>query len=238
MIHGIILDYGGTLDSNGVHWAEVLWKQYENCRLPVSKADFREAYVHGERTMGKQPLVKPTDDFLQVLLIKSRLQLRFLSEKGCLNTDVFPIETHAQLIARGAYEVASKTTQSAQKVLQRLKTQYKLVLVSNFYGNIHTILEDFGLLCHFEQVIESSVVGVRKPDPAIFALGVNALGMPAEQVAVVGDSYSKDIQPAHAIGCKTVWLKGIGWGDEKEDSTLPDAIIADLADLPKVIEMI
>ena len=28
-IKGIIFDYGGTIDSNGLHWAEVIWKAYE-----------------------------------------------------------------------------------------------------------------------------------------------------------------------------------------------------------------
>lgn len=238
MIQGIILDYGGTLDTNGVHWAEVLWQQYEVAGLPITKTDFRDAYVHGERTMGKQPLVKPTDDFRQVLRIKSSLQLQFLADKGLLDTEAYPIKTYAERIAAGGYEVASKVVYNAQKVLQRLKTKYKLVLVSNFYGNIHTILEDFGLLCYFEQVIESSVVGVRKPNPAIFSLGVEALGMAAEHVVVVGDSYSKDILPAHTIGCNTVWLKGVGWADEEVDEAMIDAVITDLAALPSAIENI
>ena len=101
MIQGILFDYGGTLDTNGLHWAEVLWTQYEALGIHVAKADFREAYVHGERTMGKQPLVRPTDDFRQVLLVKSRLQLQFLAEKGCLDFDEFPLETYARKIADG-----------------------------------------------------------------------------------------------------------------------------------------
>ena len=238
MIQGIIFDYGGTLDTNGVHWAEVLWRQYEACALPVAKADFREAYVHGERTMGKQPLVQPTDDFHQVLLIKSRLQLQYLVDKGCLDAETYPTEMYARRLADGGYAVAKEVINNARKVLQKVEKKYKLVLVSNFYGNIRTILEDFGLLCHFEEVIESSVVGVRKPDPAIFSLGVEALGFPAGHVVVVGDSYTKDIVPAHSIGCHTVWLKGIGWADEQVDESLPDAIITDLAELPEVIEEI
>ena len=236
MLKGLIFDYGGTLDTNGLHWAEVLWKQYEAIGLPVSKADFREAYVHGERTMGKQPLVHPADDFRQVLLIKSRLQLQFLTERGLLDTDAWPIETYALRIADGGYQVARAVTQSARKVLQRLKEKYKLVLVSNFYGNIRTILEDFDLLCYFEQVIESSVVGVRKPDPAIFALGVEALNLSPEQVAVVGDSYTKDILPAHSLGCHTVWLKGIGWEPEEHDETLPSAVIGSLEEVIEVVD--
>lgn len=236
MLKGIIFDYGGTLDTNGLHWAEVLWRQYEAIGLPVSKADFREAYVHGERTMGRQPLVHPTDDFRQVLVIKSRLQLQFLADKGVLDTDAWPIETYAGRIADGGYQVARAVTQSARKVIQRLKTKYKLVLVSNFYGNIRTILEDFNLLCLFEEVVESSVVGVRKPDPAIFALGVEALGLPPEQVAVVGDSYTKDILPAHSLGCRTVWLKGIGWEPEEHDESLPSAVIGTLEEVTEVME--
>ena len=235
MIQGIIFDYGGTLDTNGLHWAEVLWAQYETCGLPVNKADFREAYVHGERTMGNQPLVKPTDDFRQVLLVKSRLQLEYLIEKGGLDAVHFPLETYAQKIADGGYFVAKNTVYNARKVLEKLKTTYKMVLVSNFYGNIHTILEDFGLLCYFEQIVESSVVGIRKPDPAIFTLGVEALNLPPNQVVVVGDSYGKDILPAHSIGCHTVWLRGIGWADEEVDETLPTAIISDLKQVVEIL---
>ena len=235
MIQGIIFDYGGTLDTNGLHWAEVLWAQYETCGLPVNKADFREAYVYGERTMGKQPLVKPTDDFRQVLLIKSRLQLEYLIEKGGLDAVHFPLETYAQKIADGGYFVAKNTVYNARKVLEKLKTTYKMVLVSNFYGNIHTILEDFGLICYFEQIVESSVVGIRKPDPAIFTLGVEALNLPPNQVVVVGDSYGKDILPAHSIGCHTVWLRGIGWADEEVDETLPTAIISDLKQVVEIL---
>lgn len=237
MIKGLIFDYGGTLDTNGLHWAEVLWRGYEACHVPVAKADFREAYVHGERTMARQPLVKPTDDFRQVLLIKCRLQLQFLTDKGVLDAEAFPIEEYAGRIAEDCYLMARDVAHSSSEVLKRLKKQYKLVLVSNFYGNIRTILEDFGLLCYFEQVIESSVVGIRKPDPAIFALGVEALGMKPDEVAVVGDSYTKDILPAHSLGCHTVWLKGIGWdADEKHDESLPTAVIGKLEEVIEVID--
>ena len=69
------------------------------------------------------------------------------------------------------------------------------------------------------------MVGVRKPDPRIFQLGVEALGLAPHEVAVIGDSYSKDIIPAKSIGCHTVWFKGIGWTDEQPDSSAADAII-------------
>ena len=43
-VKGILFDYGGTIDSNGMHWAEVIWMAYEALKVPVSKAVFRDAY--------------------------------------------------------------------------------------------------------------------------------------------------------------------------------------------------
>ena len=64
-IKGLIFDYGGTIDTPAVHWSEVLWEGYGFCSVPVTKAQFREAYVHGERTLATQPLIRPEHDFHQ-----------------------------------------------------------------------------------------------------------------------------------------------------------------------------
>ena len=56
-VKGILFDYGGTIDSNGMHWAEVIWMAYEALKVPVSKAVVREAFVQGERPRGKTPVV-------------------------------------------------------------------------------------------------------------------------------------------------------------------------------------
>ena len=75
-----------------------------------------------------------------------------------------------------------------------------------------------------------------KPDPAIYRLGGEATGCEAMDVLVVGDSFGKDIVPARAVGCQTVWLKGEGWTEQEEDESLPDAVITDLAQLPSVVK--
>ena len=56
---GIILDYGATIDSNGKHWAEVLWDSYTQVELPITKAQFREAYLYGERYLSMMNVIKP-----------------------------------------------------------------------------------------------------------------------------------------------------------------------------------
>lgn len=229
-IRGIIFDYGGTLDTNSRHWSEVLWDKYEECHVPVTKVDFREAYVYGERTLARIPLVKPEDNFRDVLHIKTKLQIEYLIEQGKLK-QTGAMEYVAK-IADSCYQYVLDVLEKTRPVVQSLSKKYRLVLVSNFYGNIQSVLKDFRLYDFFSDIIESSVVGVRKPDPAIYRLGIEALKLPAENVLVVGDSFSKDMVPAKTVGCKVAWLKGDGWENEEIDESLPDIIITDLICLP------
>lgn len=230
-IQGVIFDYGGTIDTNSRHWAEVLWEKYRELQVPVDKPSFREAYVHGERTLARQPLVKPEDNFYDVLRIKTRVQMDWLVENGILPREKAVAENYASRIADACYAYVLEVLKRTRPVVKTLSEHYKLVLVSNFYGNILAVLKDFGLDGFFSRIVESSVVGVRKPDPAIYRLGVEAMGLPAGQVLVVGDSFSKDVVPAKKVGCKVAWLKGEGWGNEETDDSLPDVVITDLPDL-------
>ena len=230
-IQGVIFDYGGTIDTNSRHWAEVLWEKYKELQVPVDKPVFREAYVHGERTLARQPLVKPEDNFYDMLRIKTRVQMDWLVENGILPCEKAVAENYASRIADACYAYVLEVLKRTRPVVKTLSEHYKLVLVSNFYGNIQAVLKDFGLDGFFSRIVESSVVGVRKPDPAIYRLGVEAMGLPAGQVLVVGDSFSKDVVPAKKVGCKVAWLKGEGWGNEEIDDSLPDVVITDLPDL-------
>ena len=111
-----------------------------------------------------------------------------------------------------------------------------MVLVSNFYGNIESVLHDFNLDGIFRSIVESAVVGIRKPDPAIFQMGVDRLGLAAEEIVVVGDSYDKDIVPASKIGCQTIWLKSIGWSPYRGDETA-DTVITDFQELKTLFSL-
>lgn len=214
-IKGIIFDYGGTLDSRGVHWSEVLWEGWQNAEVDVTKEQFREAYVFAERALAKSPIIKPDDNFLELLRKKVRIELEFLN--------LFTPQ-RCEAIARYCYHAAKECIEESRPILDYLSARYPLVLVSNFYGNVSAVLADFDLLRYFPRIIESAVVGVRKPDPAIFQLGVDALGLPADEVLVVGDSLKKDILPAESIGCQTAWLKAKGWTVDEDAQTHPSQI--------------
>ena len=99
------------------------------------------------------------------------------------------------------------------------------------------VLKEFNLSEYFKTIVESSVVGLRKPDPALFALGVEALGFEPHEIVVIGDSYRKDIYPSSTLGCRTVWLKNVCWEEETVvQGYEADAIIRTLKELPQYIK--
>lgn len=231
-IKGIIFDYGGTLDSGGDHWSEVIYDAWQKSGIAVGKPQFREAYVFAERELARVRHILPEHDFHDLLLVKMRLELQHVSEEG-----LFPpalVEEKAAEAAALCYESARAHVKAAEPVLKLLRMHYPMVLVSNFYGNVETVLKDFGIDGYFKKIVESAVVGVRKPDPEIFRIGVRDLGLPADEVLVVGDSYRKDILPARKAGCQTLWLKGKGWTPE-EDAQSDPCVIDSLDEIPALL---
>lgn len=238
-IKAIIFDYGGTLDSRGDHWSEVIRRAYRHAGAPVTRERFREAYVHAERALDGSGIILPTDNFLAVMRKKTALQLEWLGIHD------------AQLcedIAMKCYRDAKQCVDESAATLSRLATRYPLAIVSNFYGNIRTVLQDFGLMPYISAVIDSTEAGIRKPDPAIFRLGIDALAATLQsscgaptltpgEVLVVGDSIGKDILPARSLGCRTALLPGIPW-DTSSPAPLPPSdtlILTSIADLTDMI---
>lgn len=228
---GYIFDYGGTLDTAGCHWGRMIWRSYEHSGVPVSWQQFREAYIFAERHLGSHRIIQSTFTFHDTLSTKIGIEMDYLRTKGYWDVSTAALDTLHNNVVERLYLQAAEETQRSIYVLNLLKRAYKLVLVSNFYGNISVVLKEFGFAGIFEAVIESAVCGLRKPDPRLFALGIEALGMAPGDVTVVGDSIEKDIIPARSLGCHTVWLRGEPWEDEPLDTSSADRIITSLSEL-------
>ena len=217
-IRGIIFDYGGTIDSRGVHWSWIIWDGYRQAQVPVTLEQFREAYVFAERELAKVRHILPSDNFLQLLRKKMAIELQYVAQQEWTDASQQQLDEWSESIAQYCYRQAQESIAEATPVLEALSVQYPLMLVSNFYGNIDEVLRDLGIRHFFKGIIESAVVGIRKPNPILFRLGVDALELTADQVLVVGDSLKKDIIPAHSLGCSTVWMQGPGWTDDENDA--------------------
>ncbi len=87
-------------------------------------------------------------------------------------------------------------------------------VISNSNGAIRSILEGLGLARHLAFVLDSSEVGVEKPDPRIFRLALERAGLGPGEAVYVGDLYSVDVLGARAAGLSAVLLDpGACWGE-------------------------
>lgn len=234
---GLILDYGATIDSNGKHWSEVIWEGYCQMSLPITKEHYREAYIYAERYVSMTPVIQPEYNFFELMQVRIGIQFDFLIQQELLSEDI--LQTTLRMISEGevpildsmsdltshfvnviagyCYDYARRCTIDAIPLIEHLSEKYECALVSNFYGNLQAVLQDFGLLRCFRYVIDSAEVGIRKPDPDIFQLAIDRMGLSPSEIWVVGDSFRKDIAPALTLGCKGIWVKGIGWDAKGED---------------------
>lgn len=196
MIKGILIDFGGTIDSDGIHWFDQFRDVYALV-ADIPEPLLWDAYVHTERTLGRNPIIGPDYTFCKTLQTKIALQTEYLQLHG------IAVTAQDTILDTCYNKVVRHISNVSKPILERLSAQYPMVLVTNFYGNIHTVLQEFGLSHLFKDVVESSVVGVRKPNPEIFRLGVAALGLEPPETVMIGDSLDKDIIPAQSIGCHT-----------------------------------
>ncbi|HYI25176.1 MAG TPA: HAD family hydrolase [Thermomicrobiales bacterium] len=90
-------------------------------------------------------------------------------------------------------------------------------------------------------IATSATYGVAKPDPAFFERVVADCGVPASEIAYVGDRLDNDILPAQSIGLHAIFIRRGPWGVIQ--SRWPEASqahhrIDTLDELPAVLERI
>ena len=96
----------------------------------------------------------------------------------------------------------------ALRVLRELKRRgLRLAVISNTEdGRLLESLEAAGIADQFDLLIDSHLVGHRKPDAAVFALTLERLGLDPHEAAYVGDSYVHDALAARAAGLRGILL--------------------------------
>jgi putative hydrolase of the HAD superfamily len=95
----------------------------------------------------------------------------------------------------------------AVEAVRRLASRgVRVAVVSNSDGTVAEELATAGFDGLFETVVDSHVVGVSKPDPRIFAIALERLGVPAASTWYVGDSPHHDLKGASAAGLAQIVL--------------------------------
>ena len=217
-IRALVFDFGGTLDGNGIHWLERTY-QFIRERHPEIT---REAFDVADKAavtafaLGDSDVEWSYQDgsMLPVGAIASEAAARCTLRE---TADAIAVEIYERLglseKMKDEYvawfcEGAAKSLTENRRWLETLHDTYQLAVISNNFGNTRGWCDEYGLSPLLEVVIDSTVLGIAKPDARIFEAALSELGVMPSQAIYVGDSYAADMIGGKNAGMWTAWLVG------------------------------
>ena len=208
-MRGVLFDFGGTLNTDGDHWGAIFRRHLTDHFVDKNVDELEGAYIQSERDLVRTGLREET--FRETLRRQITAQFTYLG--GELSD--------AEALASALYREVSDRMERVRDFLRDLSARYRVGIVSNFYGNLDAVCQEFGITSYLSVIVDSALVGVRKPDPEIWQIGIRQIQVPADEIAVVGDSWKNDIGPTGPLGCTTIWYRGLEWrpasGKEEAD---------------------
>ncbi len=241
-IKGVIFDLGSTLIEFRGEWSDIFrnmstdliaYLRDHGFNLDFERFDRRyQEIVDQFYTRGQQDWIEYTAEHT----------LRYaLAEFGYSEVpDEAVRDGLAAAFAQG--ELLWRPFIDAYRTLDVLKARgYKIGLISNARdaANVERLIDNAQLRPWLDPIVISANVGVRKPNPRIFKIVLDAWHLPPDQVVMVGDMLGADILGAHNAGLRGVWAT---MQTEREangahvQTIVPDATIAALSELPALLE--
>jgi putative hydrolase of the HAD superfamily len=104
--------------------------------------------------------------------------------------------------------------------IRSCRTKYKTACLTNNFTRAEAILSDevAAVYSLFDAILESRVLGVRKPDPHFYELACEALDVEPDECVFL-DDLGVNLKPARALGMHTIKVSD------------PDAALAELGEL-------
>lgn len=220
----ILFDFGGTLDSDGVHWSEQFFNAYRKLGSAVSRERLDQAFLEADRIITSSYDVRGYT-LRELLKLQVSLQVENLR---------FEDDEHKQKIVDECYATARRTLERNREILLRLHEKFRLGVISNYNGNLEVVCREFNLTPLLDVILDSKNLEVSKPDPRIFEIALERLGLGPSDCYYVGDSFERDVIPAKQVGLHTIWLCSAN-GGACPDSTKVDYIISSLPEIENIV---
>ena len=142
--------------------------------------------------------------------------------------------SEATLVALNAAYRTLTPFADAAETLQRLRGKFPLAILSNGApAMLDAVVRHSGLQGTFQAVLSVEEVGVFKPDPRVYQLAVDRLGVAREAIGFVS-SNGWDAAGASAFGFTTFWINRAGLPQERLDAA-PDYVLKSLGELPALV---
>ncbi|MEO8190335.1 MAG: HAD family hydrolase [Acidobacteriota bacterium] len=220
----LLFDFGGTLDSEGLPWKVRFLRLWREEVGPIPQEHFDPAFYGAtDALVGAVPVTLSLKETVERIV--AGLATRLASGEGS------PSE---RVGARFTQETLA-TLESRVEWLAALAGEYRLGIVSNFYGNLATVCAEAGIAPHVSAAIDSTAVGCTKPGAAIFQAALDALATVPENAVFIGDSVPRDMTGARALGIRHVLLRPEGAENAPPCCCPGDPVIRRLEELSEVL---
>jgi YjjG family noncanonical pyrimidine nucleotidase len=108
---------------------------------------------------------------------------------------------------RSGYLVARRPLDGAADLLRAVRPHARIAIVTNnLLEEQQDKLAHCGLASLIDLLIASEDVGVSKPDRGIFDIALDRMGLTAQDVVMVGDSWANDVVGAFNAGIRAIWF--------------------------------
>ena len=119
----------------------------------------------------------------------------------------FNTANNAADIYRRAYVNNWRRSKGSEELLKALHNNFKIgIITNNLITEQKTKLEFLELEKYVDMMLTSEEAGVTKPDPVIFKMALEKMGLLPRDAVMIGDSWEHDIVGAHSAGIKCIWL--------------------------------
>lgn len=208
-IRAVIFDYGGVLTTSG-RTALREWTREEGIRRETYSAALK-AWLSRDAPHGT-PIHRLETGEIGADAFNELLAERLETEDG---GPVAPEGLLSRLFAH-----MRQDHEMLQLVRDLRDAGVRTAMLSNSWGNEYPWERLAGL---FELAVISGDVGLRKPDPRIYRLILDKLGLPARQTAFVDDG-SPNIEIAEKIGMRAVLHDGAAEGAARTRRQLAELV--------------
>ena len=130
---------------------------------------------------------------------------RVMTEAGTDGSDSLAL--HVAQLFRSASIRRFRLFPETREVVSALASKYRLAMVTDSQEPyVMPELRQVGLADVFSPVVISANHGFRKPDPRIFRIALDQIGIDASDAVHVGDSWQRDVVGATDAGIHAFWI--------------------------------
>ena len=245
MIRGVLFDLGGTLHVNDSPPGRDIWfsrRVIERLGDYGIHLEISPEALAAQLAVNAEEYKRHSEQDLKELGGAEIWSRWFLREQGLSPSQLAPMAEELSFLYDYERVRVMRRPHLAQ-TMERLQSMgLRMGVISNIISRsvVPHFLAEYGIDGYMDCVITSCGTGIRKPDPGIFRVAEEKMGMAPEELAYVGDTISRDVRGTRAAGWKCmiqIRNPAIAHRDKGLENSpwKPDYLIDDLAEIPGIL---